>query len=870
MKKILLLISTVFSCLLAFAAHITGGEMFYTLESQSGDSYTYRITLKLYRDCFSSGAQLDPSVPIAIFRNDVAHTRVLLQLVSQSDFIRQNLSAPNPCIQNPPQVCYETGYYTFNATLPAIPEGYTITYQRCCRIAGINNLVNSSGSGATYTASIPGNVDVADAPANTSARFFGIDTVITCANNTFCYNFGASDRDGDSLAYGFATAFIGGSQGDPAPNPPTAPIGTSGEYSTVLYSSSYSAMQPLGPKVTIDSRTGLMCGIAPPPGIYVVTVAVREYRKGKLIATQRKDLQIKVGDCNVADADLKPEYITCDGFTYTFSNEAPPNALVKTYYWELSDGFVSTDPRPTHTFADTGIYNIKLVVNRGQECSDSVTSRIKVYPGFFPGFTIAGVCVNKPTQFRDTTSTRYGVVDTWRWDFGDQASVADTSRAQHPAYTYTGPGTKSVRFIVTNSKGCIDTVQKDIEILTRPPLSVAFKDTLICTGDSVQLKAIGSGNFSWTPASNIMNANTDAPTVFPPSTASYVVQLDDQGCLANDTVRIRVVNFVTLQAMADTTICATDALQLRASSDGLRFSWDNAGTLDNPNSLTPIARPVANPATYTVTARIGRCSATDQVVVTSVPYPAVNAGNDTTICFNSAAQLNGATDGSSFSWAPAGSLSNANSLTPRATPVRTTQYILTAFDTRGCPKPGRDTVMVVVNPEVKAFAGRDTAVVIGQVLQFNASGGESYSWSPPTALSSTTIANPKAVYDGSIDSVRYKVVVGDSIGCTDDATVLVKIFRTNPRIFVPTAFTPNGDGKNEFVAPVAVGFTKIDYFRIYNRWGQLVFETSINGKGWDGKIGGREQSSATYVWIVKGTDFTGKEVFEKGTVTLIR
>jgi gliding motility-associated-like protein len=100
--------------------------------------------------------------------------------------------------------------------------------------------------------------------------------------------------------------------------------------------------------------------------------------------------------------------------------------------------------------------------------------------------------------------------------------------------------------------------------------------------------------------------------------------------------------------------------------------------------------------------------------------------------------------------------------------------------------------------------------------------------------------------------------------------VLVKIFRTSPQIFVPTAFTPNGDGRNEIVAPVAVGLTKIDYFRIFNRWGQLVFQTTVNGKGWDGKIGGKDQGTATYVWIVKGTDFTGKGVFAKGSVTLIR
>jgi gliding motility-associated-like protein len=213
-------------------------------------------------------------------------------------------------------------------------------------------------------------------------------------------------------------------------------------------------------------------------------------------------------------------------------------------------------------------------------------------------------------------------------------------------------------------------------------------------------------------------------------------------------------------------------------------------------------------------------------------------------------------------------LNDPSSLSPQATLRTTTTYVLSTVNMAGCIS--RDTVTVEVNPEVIAFAGRDTAVVVNQVLQFNATGGVTYQWTPGTALNSTTISNPRAVYNGSFDSIRYHLEVADSIGCTDDATVLVKIFRTNPRVFVPTAFTPNGDGRNEIVAPIAVGLTKLDYFRIFNRWGQLVFETTINGKGWDGKIGGKEQSTATYVWIVKGTDYTGKQVFEKGNVTLIR
>ena len=134
MKKILLLLGVIFYSIISFAAHITGGEVYYTLVSQSGNNYTYQVTVKLYRDCFSTGAQLDPSVPISIFSN-ATNTSVWAQTIPQTQAVKQNLGSPNPCIQNPPTVCYDVGFYTFNVTLPGSPSGYTIAYQRCCRIA---------------------------------------------------------------------------------------------------------------------------------------------------------------------------------------------------------------------------------------------------------------------------------------------------------------------------------------------------------------------------------------------------------------------------------------------------------------------------------------------------------------------------------------------------------------------------------------------------------------------------------------------------------------------------------------------------------------------------------------------------------------
>jgi gliding motility-associated-like protein len=100
--------------------------------------------------------------------------------------------------------------------------------------------------------------------------------------------------------------------------------------------------------------------------------------------------------------------------------------------------------------------------------------------------------------------------------------------------------------------------------------------------------------------------------------------------------------------------------------------------------------------------------------------------------------------------------------------------------------------------------------------------------------------------------------------------VLVTVFKTKPTVFVPTAFTPNNDGRNDVIRPIAVGIAQIKVFSIYNRWGQLVFTTTVNGHGWDGRIAGKPQGSGVFVWMVEAIDYLGTKFFQKGTVALIR
>ncbi|MBX2921294.1 MAG: gliding motility-associated C-terminal domain-containing protein [Chitinophagaceae bacterium] len=864
------LVIALLGCCTLQARHITGGELSYIYTGSSGNTHSYQITLRLYRDCFSTGAQLDPAAMISIFTKNAsgASSNVENFTINMTRRETLRLEAPGKCIDNPPAVCYEVGVYIFTANLPATPYGYTITYQRCCRIENMSNVSASGQTGATYTADIPGNIVLDDAPKNSSAVYSTRDTVIVCEDNFFMYDFGAFDKDGDSLSYNFAAAYVGGSPGNPQPVPAGPP------YTSVPYSFGFGAMSPMGANVTIDRKTGMVSGVAPSGGIYVVTVAVSEYRKGMLINVHRKDIQIKVASCSIAAASLPPEYVSCDSFTVNFQNRSS-SSLIRTYYWDFGvegrNDDTSTVARPSFTFPDTGVYRVTLVTNRGEECSDTALSIVKVYPGFFPGFVYSEGCKDVPIFFTDTTKTRYGFVDTWSWDFGDGISVNDTSTRRNAPYTYTSAGTYTVALTVSNSKGCKSTVTNQLVVRDKPLLSVPH-DTLMCDVDTISLVASGPlGTYTWSPGYNISALSGPVVQISPDITTTYSVSLTTvPGCTSTDTVRVNVVSFVTLDAGPDFTMCLTDSVQLNPFSNGLRYSWDPVSTLDDPFVKQPVATPADAFTTYTVTSYIGKCFARDNIRIRAVPYPDARVSGDTVICYGEKVQLF-ADGGAYYRWSPVTGINNYTVPDPVVSPGVTTIYTVSVTDTLGCPKPTNREIEVRVIPPVPAFAGNDTVAVLDQPLQLQATGAEFYKWSPGSFLSNTDIADPIATFVSDVaDNVTYSVKVSTPEGCFAYDTVSIRIFRTAPDIFVATAFTPNNDGLNDYFRAMPVGIQQFDYLKIYNRWGQLMFSTSDSEEGWDGKYKGVEQASDTFVWTVKGTDYLGRTILKKGTMVLIR
>jgi gliding motility-associated-like protein len=205
-----------------------------------------------------------------------------------------------------------------------------------------------------------------------------------------------------------------------------------------------------------------------------------------------------------------------------------------------------------------------------------------------------------------------------------------------------------------------------------------------------------------------------------------------------------------------------------------------------------------------------------------------------------------------------------------AGPQATTTYFITVTDTLGCPKPVTDSILITVIPRVQAFAGNDTSIVAGQPLQLEATGGTTYTWSPDMGMTGRTLANPVVSLGEGTDSIIYVVRAYTPEGCYGDDDIKVKVFSTLPEIFVPSGFTPNADGRNDILKPILVGMKKLDYFRIYSRWGELLYSTNEIGKGWDGTFGGSKQGSGTYVYMAQAVNYKDQVVERKGTIVLIR
>jgi PKD repeat protein len=354
----------------------------------------------------------------------------------------------------------------------------------------------------------------------------------------------------------------------------------------------------MGPNVTINPLTGLISGIAPLPnstgGEFVITVCVTETRGGKYVSETRKELHIQVKDCTPVVAKLSPKPITCDGFNVNFSNSVF-NPFGTLYNWDFGNPLSGLDNNstlsdPVHIFSDTGVYKVKLNISLGGFCSNSDSIIVRVYPGFFPDFKADGpFCKGIPFKFSDISTTKYGVISGWRWNFGNTLVNNDTSILKNPNYTYLNTGNYSAQLIVKNTFGCTDTIKKNIKIVNGPDLGLITHDTLICSIDTLQLKTSIIGNFVWSPNYNISSLSSANPFISPDIPTKYFVSFSDaDGCKNTDSVFVDVKPFASINAGNDTTICRPDGFTINTISDALNFVWSPSTYLSSSTIKNPI------------------------------------------------------------------------------------------------------------------------------------------------------------------------------------------------------------------------------------------------------------------------------------------
>lgn len=425
---------------------------------------------------------------------------------------------------------------------------------------------------------------------------------------------------------------------------------------------------------------------------------------------------------------------------------------------------------------------------------------------------------------------------------------------------------------IRDANGCIDSLVI--------PVTQLYPDLLIsntsvtaasCSGNAdgaVIVAAVGGMN-PYQFSSDGINFQTGNTLQLIQGNYSVTVK-DNNGCVITKPVIVPLNNTVTIDAGLNVTICEGKSTQLNAQSNAAGFVWTPSVTLNNSLVKNPVAAPVQT-TLYKVTATTGICSQTDSVTVFVNPAPVANAGADASICYERDAQLHGS-GGVLYSWFPSASLDNPKVAAPVAKRLAgTISYSLQVTDANGCVSLKNDSVVITVSSPPVLNVGRDTILAIGQPMQLigqdvNNTGFTQYQWSPTYGLNNPFAANPVVVLD---KDVHYFVTASSSIGCTAVDDIKIKVYR-GPDIYVPNTFTPDGNGLNDILKAIPVGLKEFRYFRVFNRWGQIVFYTNNPVNGWDGRTGFALPLAGAYTWTAEGVDYKGNLVQRKGVVIIVR
>lgn len=494
------------------------------------------------------------------------------------------------------------------------------------------------------------------------------------------------------------------------------------------------------------------------------------------------------------------------------------------------------------------------------------------------------------------------------WDFGDSASGSNNSSTSFtPTHIYSSQRVYTATAILTNSNGCgVDTIKK---VVHAGPFRVFLgNDTTICEGDTLELKVNIPGAYnSWSNRSNdttikvtqagtywvrvnlgecftadtinvavrqlprfslgrdtticnnqtitlipnltpaiasyLWNNGLTAPSISANTNGIYWLQLtDNYGCRYRDSIRIDYRSLPNFSLGGDTTLCQT-VLSLNASVFGAASCQWSTGA--NNSSIN-----VNQSGIYWADVIQNNCTYRDSIRVTFNPYPVVSFGNDTTLCESTTLLLDAQNAGSVYQW--------QDNSSGQTYVVNAPGKYFVKVTASGCSSS--DTINVFYDLKPVFTLGADRMICGGQVItlqpSIQAGQGIIYLWQDGSRGTTYNVTAPG----------NYYLELSNSCGSKADSLAVIK---GACKLYVPTAFTPNGDGLNDvFKASYGENITKFK-MTVYNRWGEKVFESNDMNKGWNGIYKGK-MLSGVFVWMIQYDIIDSKNQLIKGTVSLIR
>lgn len=510
---------------------------------------------------------------------------------------------------------------------------------------------------------------------------------------------------------------------------------------------------------------------------------------------------------------------------------------IKSYSWNFGDpasGTANTDtiPNPTHTFSGSGVYQVSLIVQNCTWDADTIVQTITINCGLnvtlTPDTICVGSCINLPAP------TTGGVQPyTYQWDNGipDTDSIAD-NLCPTTSTTYT--------VIVTDNIGDQDTATATITVLPIPIVNLG-NDTIICGSNNFTLDAQNTG------LSYLWSDNSTNQTLAINQTGSYWVTVNNGVCSVTDTINV-TFGAINVNLGNDTTLCVGQGILLNAQNNGASYNWNTGANTQTLN--------VNQNGTYWVTVTQGVCTVSDTITISYNQPIASFQQSDTAGCPPLAIQFTDLSTptGNINSWLwnfGDGGTSNQQNPNYNYTSSGTYDVSLNIIDINGCTDDSTQQMSITVYPIPSASFNYspNEVEITNPTVQFadNSLGATTWYWDFGDGNTSTQ-QHPEYTYT-SPGTYTITLTVTNQYGCA--ASISYTLIVESPfNIYVPNAFTPDGDGINDIFKAKGEGIEEF-HLMVFDRWGELIFENNDINIGWDGTYKGVPVKSDVYVWKLK-------------------